>query len=423
MRALRMALRMLGREWRSGELGVLLLAVTVAVAALTGVGFLVERIGVAIDLQASEVLAADVRMGSPQPLPEQYLDEARSRGIRTARTTNLLSVVFFGEHSQLTNVRAVSEGYPLRGTVRIADEPFAKGGAGERSAHNRRGVAGLEAAGRHRRQARLPALDRHGQLPGRPGAHLAPGPGRDVLGSGAQPPHERGGPAFYGAHSAWQPRKLQPLFAGERNGLEIFKEWLETHKAAAERVRDISEASPQVKNSVDRAARFLTLASLVSVLLCAIAVAMCARRYVHKHLDSVALLKTLGATRAFTLNVSILQLLLIACLGALIGSGIGFVLQEWLLVVVRDLLNAELPPASAAPLAVGFMTAIAVLAGFALPPLLQLSRVPTLRVLRRDVGAPPLIVLLAFGPAGVAIAFLVYWVVRDVRCSPASSAG
>ena len=95
------------REWRSGELGVLLLALTVAVAALTGVGFLVGRIGAAVDLQASEVLAADLRLGSPQPIAEKYLDEAARRGLRTARSTRLLSVVFNGEQSQLTNLRAV----------------------------------------------------------------------------------------------------------------------------------------------------------------------------------------------------------------------------------------------------------------------------------------------------------------------------
>ncbi len=95
---------------------------------------------------------------------------------------------------------------------------------------------------------------------------------------------------------------------------------------------------------------------------------MSARRYVQRHLDAVALLKTLGATRAFTLSVSILQLLVIAIAATIIGSAIGFLAQEWLLRAIRGLLNAELPPADFKPLAVGFITAVAVLAGFALPP-------------------------------------------------------
>src|SRR5688572_19221115 len=122
-------MRTLGREWRSGELGVLLLALTIAVAALTGVGFLVSRISTAVDLQAAEVLAADIRVRSGQPIDEGYFEEAQRRGLSTARTVSLLSVVFQGDNSQLTNLRAVGAGYPLRGTVTVAGQPFAQGQA------------------------------------------------------------------------------------------------------------------------------------------------------------------------------------------------------------------------------------------------------------------------------------------------------
>jgi len=164
------------------------------------------------------------------------------------------------------------------------------------------------------------------------------------------------------------------LFAGERDKIDDFKAWLTAHKERGERLRDITDASPQVRNAVERAGRFLSLASLVSVLLCAIAVAMAARRYVHRHLDTVALLKTLGATRAFTLTVAVLQLVMLALAAALAGAALGFLAQEWLLRTIRGLLTlTQLPPASLTPLAIGFVTAIAVLAGFALPPLLQLQ--------------------------------------------------
>src|ERR1700754_3134076 len=126
-RALAFALRTLGREWRAGELGGLLIALTVAVAALTGVGFLVGRVATAVDLQAAEVLAADLRLGSPDPIGSKYLEEASRRQITTARVTALLSVVFNGERSQLTNLRAVGLGYPLRGKVLVANEAFAQG--------------------------------------------------------------------------------------------------------------------------------------------------------------------------------------------------------------------------------------------------------------------------------------------------------
>jgi len=416
VKALRLALRTLAREWRSGELGVLLLALTVAVAALTGVGFLVSRISAAVALQASAVLAADIRLGSPQPLPEAYFTEAARRGLRSARSTNLLSVVFNGEASQLTNVAAVSAGYPLRGRVLVAGEPFARGSP----------AAGIPAAGEAWPGSKLLAA-----VGGHVGSQLSIGAAslrvtRVLI---ARP--DQGGTfaelapnLIMNAADLPATRLIQPgsrvsyaaLFAGERTRIDAFKAWLVAHKGPGERLRDITEASPQIRNAVERAGRFLSLASLVSVLLCAIAVAMAARRYVQRHLDAVALLKTLGATRAFTLAMSVLQLLALALLAAVAGAALGFLAQEWLLRTIRGLLAVtDLPAASLSPLAIGLVTAIALLAGFALPPLLQLSRVPALRVLRRDVGPPPPLVLLAFGPAVAVVLLLIYWVVPETK--------
>src|SRR5688572_8810411 len=125
MKALRFALVTLARDWKSGELTVLLLAVIVAVSALTAVGFFTDRVSQAVALQAAEVLAADLRLQSNEPLAERYYEEAARRGLRSARTLSTLSVVFYGERNQLTSLRMVGEGYPLRGRVRIADQPFA----------------------------------------------------------------------------------------------------------------------------------------------------------------------------------------------------------------------------------------------------------------------------------------------------------
>jgi putative ABC transport system permease protein len=407
---------MLAREWRSGELGVLLLALTVAVAALTGVGFLVSRISAAVALQASEVLAADVRLGSPQPLAERYFLEAARRGLRTAHSTALLSVVFNGDASQLTNVAAVTQGYPLRGQVLVADVAFGKGVP----------ALGIPPPGEVWPDSRLLAA-----LDARVGAQLSIGAATLKVGRVLISKPDQGSTfaelapsALMNAADLPATQLIQPgsrvsysgLFAGGRAEVDTFKAWLGEHKGAGERLRDITDASPQLRSAIDRAGRFLSLASLVSVLLCAIAVAMAARRYVHRHLDTVALLKTLGATRGFILALTVLQLLALAFGAALLGAGLGYLAQEWLLRTIRGLLAVtDLPSASFMPLAIGFVTAIAVLAGFALPPLLQLVRVPALRVLRRDVGPPPPLVLVAFGPAIAVVLLLIYWVVPQIK--------
>jgi putative ABC transport system permease protein len=415
MNALALAWRTLLREWKSGELGVLVLAITVAVAALTGVGFLVDRISIAVDNQAGEVLAADLVLESGQPIDESSAQEATKRGLQIVQKTGLFSVVFKGDASQLASLRAVSEGYPLRGKVKLSNEPFGAPEAviavpnrGEVWPESRLAVAlgvnvgdSLTVGASTLRVSHI--------LISRPDQRatfleLAP----SVLMNHADLP----------ATQLIQPGsrlRYSRLFAGERSVVGGFKDWLEKNKKTHEEIEDVEDSAPQIKSAIDRSARFLSIASLVAVLLCAIAVAMAARRYVQRHLDSVALLKTLGATRRFTLAVSLSQLVMIGMLAAIIGSIIGFGAQAWLVTLLAGWLRGDLPPPGLAPLGVGFLTAIAVLGGCALPPLLQLSRTPALRVLRRDVGPPAPLVILAFGPAVLAIAFLIWWVMRDLK--------
>ena len=425
MRAAMLSMRMLSREWRSGELGVLLLALTVAVAALTGVGFLVSRISATVAMQATQVLAADLRLESSRPIDETDFAAAHQRGLQTGRATSFLSVVFDGDQSQLTDIDAVTGGYPLRGKVMVADQPFAQG---------RAAVPTIPPPGEVWPDSRLLAA-----LGGRIGARLSIGAADFRVGRVLISRPDEGG-TFTGlvpnllinASDLPRTQLIQPgsrvtyaaLFAGAPDRVAAFKKWLGANRRPGERLRDISSTSPQIKSAVDRAGRFLSLASLVAVLLCATAVAMSARRYVSRHLDSVALLKTLGATRSFTVWLTTVQLLTVALLAAAIGSAIGYVAQAWLVYALRGLLaSSALPPASLLPVGMGFLTAVALLAGFALPPLLQLSRVPAIRVLRRDIGPPRPLVLLAFGPAVAVVVLLIYWVVLDWKLFLGFTAG
>ena len=121
MLSLRLALKTLARDWKSGELMVLSLAIMVAVAALSAVSFFTDRISQAVKLQASEALAADLSLQSTGPLPQNYSQAARAAGLDIANVVSMASVVFAGDGNALANVRAVSDGYPLRGRMKIAD--------------------------------------------------------------------------------------------------------------------------------------------------------------------------------------------------------------------------------------------------------------------------------------------------------------
>lgn len=422
--ALSLGLRTLGREWRSGDLAVLFLALFVAVAALTGVGFLVDRIDRAMRLQASEVLAADLRVVSPDAIEAAYDDEAARRALATARVTSMLSVVLKDDLTQLANVHAVTDDYPLRGTVRVADEAF---GASTTAAE------GVPRVGEIWPDSRLLAA-----LGAKVGDTLSVGEldlevtrvliARPDQGSGFVDlaPSVLINDADVAATGLIQPGsriRYAALFAGSEAEVAQFAEWLETNLTPAERMRDIAEASPEVSNARSRAGRFLLLASLAGVLLCAVAIAMTARRYVKRHLDLSALLKTLGASQAMVLTISLVQLACIALVASVAGSIAGFFAQQGLLALLEGLVAVDLPAPGWQPVAMGFATALLLLTGFALPSMLQLSRVPAIRVLRRDIGPPRLGTMVAYGPAVLAIVLLIHWVTRDVVLSIGFIAG
>ncbi len=415
--ALMLGFRTLAREWRSGDLAVLFLALFVAVAALTGVGFLTDRIEQGMRLQANEVLAADLRLQSPDPISEDYAKEASRRGLRSARITSTISVVLHGDKTQLGNVHAVSADYPLRGSVKTAVVPF--GESGNAGAMPASGEVWLDSRLLSALDARVGDTVTIGVRELRVTQVLVSRPDQRS-GFADLAPSLLMNDADLAATQLIQPGSRvsrAALFAGTVEQAAQFSLWLQSHVKPAEYLSDIAHASPEVGNASKRATRFLALASLAGVLLCAVAIAMTARRYVKRHLDLAALLKTLGAAQSTVLVVTLTQLACIALLASAAGALAGYLAQSGLLVVMRDMLTADLPAPGWQPVFMGLAAALLLLLGLALPSVLQLSRVPAIRVLRRDIGPPPLGVMLAYGPAVLAIGLLIIWVTGDLMAS------
>jgi putative ABC transport system permease protein len=390
MQVIRFALRNLWRDLRSGELSVLLLALMIAVLSLTAVGFFISRVSAGVSAQAAEVLAADLRLESSVPIPPQYFSDAEARGLKTAKILSFPTAIFNGGQNQLVAFNAVSQGYPLRGHVRIADEPF--GAARETDQIPGKGEVWLDARVMAQLQVALGASIHIGAatfkvsqvLDYRPDqgggfANLAPAALINYADLDATQLIQPGSRANYYA-----------LFAGPAGAIEDFRTYLKQAKTPSERIDDVANSSRQLSSAIDRATRFLNLASLAAVLLAAIAVAMGARRYAARHIDTVALMKCMGASQNFVLSVSLLELALLSLFAVLIGSAFGFVAQLGLAWLLKSLIHGVLPGASLAPLPIALVTVVAMLIGFAAPPLLQLKNTPPARVLRKSVSAPPL---------------------------------
>jgi putative ABC transport system permease protein len=415
MPALRFALRNLWRDMKSGELSVLLLALSVAVLSLTAVGFFTGRISQAVHAQAAEVLAADLRIESPHPLPEKYFDAARAQRLSTAKIISFPTAIFKGDANQLAALNAVTASYPLRGHMRIADEPFGVA----------RTANGIPGRGEVWLDARIIA-----QLNVPLGSSLTIGAATfkvtEVL--DYRPDQGTGfvnlAPAALLNYDDIEATQLiQPgsranyeaLFAGSPAAIAEFRDYLSSTKGAGERLRDVEDSSRQLNSAIDRAGRFLNLASLASVLLSAVAVAMGARRYASRHIDAVALMKCMGASQNFVLAISVIELTLLALAAVAMGSLLGYLAQEGLAWLLKDLIRSVLPPASLAPLPIALVTVLAMLIGFALPPLLQLRNTPPARVLRKNISAPPLRYGVSYVLAFLALFAILWSLVRDTE--------
>ena len=413
MKAFLYALRTFGRELRSGEVIVLLAAVALAVAALTAVGFLTDRIGRAVERQANEVLAADLRLRTPDPIPAAWHEMAADYGLRSAETQTFPSVVFASDLSSLATIKGVSDGYPLRGEVRISDQLFGE----------QRVAEGIPVSGTIWTDGALMArlgvdvgdsisvgestLTIGAVLTYRPDqsigfASLAPSLVINTLDLPATALISEGSRVSYAL-----------LVAGEAEVVDEFYKAIEVLLPDSVRSRNRQEGSDRAGQAADRAQRFLSLTAVISLLLSAVAIAMSARRFAHRRMDAVALMKSLGASQKFVITAASVQLVLLGVFGVLIGSLVGFVVEMLVTSMLADVIQGDLPAVGLTPVILASGSAMILLIGFALPSLIQLRDTPPLRVLRHDEMPPAPSRILVAGTALVAVTVMLYQAIGD----------
>ncbi|PVV10036.1 MAG: ABC transporter permease [gamma proteobacterium symbiont of Ctena orbiculata] len=415
MNSLQFALRLLRRDWRAGELRLLATALVIAVASVTSVGFFTDRIERAMARQASEVLAADIRVESNQPLPESFTQEAERRQLAQASTLSFPSVILHAEATQLVQVKAVSDTYPLRGQMRIRDRVTgddhvaeAVPASGEAWLEERLlPLLGIDVGDRIKvgkssfRVSRIIVYepDRSANL-----FRLAP---RLLIPIGDIPETGLLGPASRVRHYL--------LLAGSSSQMSDYREWVEGQNIRGLQVEDIRSARPELRSALDQGGRFLRLAAATAILLCMVAVALSSRRFVERQSDSSALLRCLGASRRQVTRIFILRLLSLGLLASLLGVLIGLGVQTLLIQLIGHWFTSQVPAPTAWPVVSGLVTGILVLIGFSLPSVIRLGEVPPLRVFRRHLAAPPISYRLFLLVSLVSLSVLLVWQIGDDR--------
>ncbi len=413
--SIRLALRMLARDWRAGELTVLGIALMLAVAALTSVGFLTDRVEQALKLQSHQLLGGDLLLTADHPWPDRFRSEAAARGLRQAESATFPSMVSLGGATVLAEIKAVSSGYPLRGALRTSPTlnapdaetprvPFAgEAWPDERLATTLKLLAGTSVS-----------LGRSAVVSG-PVLTLEPDRGMNVFALAPRLMINLADLAATGLIQSGSRVSYRLHLAGETAAVSAFESWAKTQLGRGEKIESLENARPEIRNVTERAQRFLRLAALLAVILASVAVALAAERYMRRHLDGCAVMRCMGASGRQLLLIHGGEFLIFGLAATLAGCLAGYGVQAALQQMLAGLLVTQLPSPSVLPWLHGLLVGLTLIAGFALPPLLRLQRVPTIRVLRREWGGSEPASVGAYLLGGLVLAGLMLWMAGDLR--------
>ena len=410
--SLSLILRLAWRDIRSGEMGLMLVALLVAVGTVTSISLFVDRLQTALVQESSNFLAADRQISSGEKIPQAFTLAAQERGLEVAQTLVFPSMVFAGDTNQLVSVKAVDQGYPLRGKLIVGDVPFTRGAPTQDVPEP--GTVWLD--------SRLfPAMNV------KPGDVIEVGLAELKVARVLVAEPDRGGSFFdlgprllmnlvdVPATEVVQPGSrlsYRLLLAGAEDNLEGLKEQLDL--APNYNWVSIRESSPRIGRALDRAESFLLLGGLLGVLLAGVAVGLSAHRYAQRHFDHVGVLKTLGATPKQILYGFLSLLLLVGSVAIVLGLAAGGLLHVIIIEALANLISVELPSPTARPFLLGATTGLICATAFAMPAFIHLKDIAPMRVIRRDLGQSPASRWVSYGAGIAGSLVLLVWYTNDL---------
>ena len=416
--------RLLAREWRSGELGILLAALVLAVSVVVGVSSFVDRLQSALLSESARFLAADMVVVSRTPIPEEWIDQAEQMTLQTSLGVGFPSMAVADvDHMALVSVKAVSAGYPLRGELLWSDEAYGDilrdGAIPEQGevwlAPRLFALLGLTTG--DTLMVGEASLTVTGAVRGEPDATTAVfgfGPRLlmntlDIPSTGVVQPGSRVG--------------YRLLLSGNRDRVSEYEAWVSPLLGQGQRLDSVEGSQPRIGDTLDRARGFLLLAGSLAVVLAAAAITLASRRFGERHTQYVAILKSLGAQSHDISRLYATSLGLMGAAGTAMGCLLGWILQEAFIRLLGSLLPVTPGAAGVEPVLIGAVTAMVCILFFAWPPLRRLGEASPLRVLRADIGVHEAQRPQDFLFGGLSIIGLMWWYSGSVAVTLAVVSG
>ncbi len=411
---------MLRRDWRAGELNVLVFALVIAVSGMTTVSFFSDRVQLALSQKSNQLLGADLLVISDYPLADQFINKATQLDLKTSSVTKFHSMISNGDDNQLSDIKVVTDGYPLRGQLHLAanmNQPHSLTETRVADSIPVPGTAWVD------KKLMVQLTLKQGDIIDVGAAQLTVTelvmrePDSSVAFMAMHPRiliNETDLPST-GLVQQGSRIKYHLMLAGDAGIIEAFRAWAEPLLESGQQIEGIRDARPEIKSALERAEKFLSIAALASVVLAAAAIALAVRRFIQRHLDGCAVMRSMGASQSNILNLYLYYFIALGVIASTFGCIVGFGAQEFLAYWLSGLVETALPWPSWMPAIHGLLIGMVLLLGFALPPLLNLRSVPALRVLRRDMGASNAQSLSAYALGIFVLSLLFLWKANDLR--------
>ncbi len=383
-----LAWRLFKHEAKRGELTIILLAIILSVASVLSLSLFSERLQSALTDKSAEFIAADRVLNSRKPVDEAWIEKAKEFGLNTANQVYTRSMAFSGDNMMLVDLRAAAQGYPLKGTVKIAEQPFAPGQATDTLPQS--GNAWIESRLFQNLGLSLGQVIEVGDKTFTVSKVLSevPDAGFSVFGGDPKVLISEQDLAATNIIGPGSRASFSYFFTGSDANLDDYYDWLmpQLDKELQSWV-SVSDDDSAIGRSIAKAEQYFLLASLLAIVLAAVSIAVAAQRYSQRHYDPVAIMKTLGASKKMVQQVYLLQITFITVLGIAIGTVLGFLIQQIVVWALAGSVDVSLDVWFWRPLIIAVFTGAICAVLFSLYPLLKLFSVSPLRVLRRDLGA------------------------------------
>jgi len=386
--------RLLWRDWRGGQLNLVVSALILAVTVVTAVSLFADRVERGLNQQISSFLAADLALQGGIEVADEYRNKAKELSLLTADTAQFRSMVFAGDNNHLAAVKAVSHGYPLRGVMELSDNAAAQG-VSKHSTGPESGEVWVEA-----RLLNLLSIGIGDQIEvGFSKLTVTqlivnePDRGTGFTTGGAR--------VMMSLDDLAATKLIRPgsrltykfLMSGDAAAITQYQSWYQQREEEIDsqgagkhyRLSTPENAEEQLADALQRGRAFLLLSGTIGVLLAGLAMALASQRYAARLTDQVALMKAWGQSTSAVRRSQFIRLFLIALVSTILGMLLGWLAHYFLLEVARGLFDVVLPLPGWRPWIVAVVTGFVCVLGFALPALWHLPTIAPLRVLRRDL--------------------------------------